>query len=506
MGLQSALSTALTGLNAAETTIDVVGNNVANSQTVGFKESSVSFATQFLQTISIGSAPGDGSGGTNPRQIGLGVKVAEITPDFTQGTIEISSNPLDVAIQGEGFLLVQSAQGELLYTRNGQLKTNAQNEVVTVTGNRVLGYNAENGEIVETLVPLSIPIGGSEVNQVTENVVFSGSLNPEAEVGIGGAIESVPLVDGSEEVPDVSAFDVTNFNETPNINVGSTAGAGDGSASPPAPAAGTYLYRVTFLDADGNETSGSSPFTVNSTGGDIDLTGLPTASGSYVARNLYRTTDGGSSYFQVTTLNATDTTYTDTEVDGTLTGNTPLDESALDIGAYSYYVTFYDAATPPVETVPTPLIGTIPITEADKRIRIDGLPQPVDGKFDFIRIYRSLSDDSSEHYFVDEVPVGTTTYMDNNSDASIVGNATIDLDGPKVTAGSSLFDARIRNGADYVPLFDEPGTISFTGRRGDITLPPKELVIDSGTTVLDWMEFLGETLGINMGRGHDLVA
>ena len=93
MGLQSALTTALTGLQAAETTIDVVGNNVANSQTVGFKESDVVFATQFLQTLSIGSAPSTDSGGTNPRQIGLGVKVAEISPDFSQGTIEISSNP-----------------------------------------------------------------------------------------------------------------------------------------------------------------------------------------------------------------------------------------------------------------------------------------------------------------------------------------------------------------------------------------------------------------------------
>src|SRR3954464_11458707 len=98
MGLQSAVTTALTGLQAAETTIDVVGNNVANANTVGFKESHVSFATQFLQTQSIGSAPTDASGGTNPRQTGLGVKVSEISPEFTQGTIEISSNPLDLAI------------------------------------------------------------------------------------------------------------------------------------------------------------------------------------------------------------------------------------------------------------------------------------------------------------------------------------------------------------------------------------------------------------------------
>src|SRR5262245_21381937 len=72
MGLASALTTALTGMTAAETQIDVVGNNLANSQTVGFKESNSIFATQFLQTHSLGSGPTEGSGGTNPRQTGLG--------------------------------------------------------------------------------------------------------------------------------------------------------------------------------------------------------------------------------------------------------------------------------------------------------------------------------------------------------------------------------------------------------------------------------------------------
>ena len=90
MGLASALTTALTGMTAAETQIDVVGNNLANAQTVAFKESSVQFATQFLQTLGLGSAPTDQSGGTNPRQIGLGTQVAEIapTPSYTVVKIE----------------------------------------------------------------------------------------------------------------------------------------------------------------------------------------------------------------------------------------------------------------------------------------------------------------------------------------------------------------------------------------------------------------------------------
>ena len=128
MGLASALSTALTGLTAAETTIDVVGNNLANSNTVGFKASTASFATQFLQTKGLGSAPTDTSGGINPRQVGLGTVVADITPNFSQGTVQISANPTDLAIQGDGFFIVEGNNNEHLYSRNGIFKMNAQSE------------------------------------------------------------------------------------------------------------------------------------------------------------------------------------------------------------------------------------------------------------------------------------------------------------------------------------------------------------------------------------------
>src|SRR5688500_3524404 len=180
MGLASALNTALTGMTAAETTIDVVGNNLANTSTVGFKASEANFATQFLQTRSLGSAPTDTSGGTNPRQIGLGVLVAEITPDFSQGTIEVSASPSDLAIQGDGFFIVESTTGEQLYTRNGIFKTNAENELVTITGNRLLGYGIDDDFNVEatTLEPLTIPLGAAAVAEATENVAFLGVLTP----------------------------------------------------------------------------------------------------------------------------------------------------------------------------------------------------------------------------------------------------------------------------------------------------------------------------------------
>src|SRR5947199_6249827 len=178
MGLASALTTALTGMQAAETQIDVVGNNLANSQTVGFKASEANFATQFLQTHSLGSGPTATDGGTNPRQTGLGTRVAAITPDFTQGTIEISSSPSDLAIQGDGFFLLQGSDGERLYSRNGQFKTNASNELVALTGERVLGYGVDTNYQIQrtTLVPLTIPLGTAATASPTRNVYLQGTL------------------------------------------------------------------------------------------------------------------------------------------------------------------------------------------------------------------------------------------------------------------------------------------------------------------------------------------
>ena len=207
MGLASALSTALTGLTASETQIDVVGNNLANSQTVGFKESGVEFTTQFLQTLGLGSQPTASTGGTNPRQTGLGTQVAEISPNFTQGTIQTSSSASDVALQGDGFFIVQSAAGEHLYTRSGIFKTNSQNELVTINGLRLLGYNVDDEFQLQTtdVVPIEVPVGSVRVAQATQNVFLEGALPPTGDVAdTAEVIDSAILGDAAVARPDSS--------------------------------------------------------------------------------------------------------------------------------------------------------------------------------------------------------------------------------------------------------------------------------------------------------------
>ena len=497
MGLQSAMTTALTGMQAAETSIDVVGNNVANSNTIGFKESNVLFATQFLQTQSIGSAPSDSRGGTNPRQIGLGTKVAAINPDFTQGTVEISANPLDVAIQGDGFLMVQGSQGERLYTRNGQLQTNANNEVVTVTGNRVLGFGVdEQFNIVETLVPLQIPLGAETVAQATENALFSGVLTPTAEVGTNpSVIASEVLGTATVEFPDDPAFDLGDFNVTTPPTVTATTSAVAAGAL----AAGDYSYRVVFYTESGGtptvyESAPSTSFgnITIAANEDIQLTGLPTdGSGDWFGRQLYRSFNGGA-YDLVATLDA----ITANVVDSAAAPIGPaLDDTALDLANYSYYATFYDTSTG-LESRPTEKIGALAISDVNRRIRIDNIPQPTSADFNAVRIYRNISGNTSEFHLVETLTDGQTTFVDNVPDADIVVNQEIDLMGPKASTGTALVDVVLRDGDVYSSPF-EPGVLTFTGKKGDRTLASKDLTITSTTTVGELIDFMNQAFGID---------
>ena len=129
------------------------------------------------------------NGGTNPVQTGLGTTVAQITPDFSQGTIQVSSNPTNMAIQGNGFFIAQGAGGQQLYTRDGEFKLNAANKLTTPAGNGVLGYgvNSQFQLQTTTLVPLTIPLGTATAAQATSNVTLQGTLSPTGDLATTAA-------------------------------------------------------------------------------------------------------------------------------------------------------------------------------------------------------------------------------------------------------------------------------------------------------------------------------
>jgi len=516
MGLASALNTALTGLSAAETTIDVVGNNLANANTVGFKASEASFATQFLQTQSLGSAPSATSGGTNPRQIGLGTMVADISPNFNQGTIEISSSPTDLAIQGDGFFLVQGGSGEQLYTRNGIFRINSENNLTTISGNRLLGYGIDDQYQIQqtTLGSLEIPLGAAAVAQPTANVFLEGTLSPTGDLAdTAEIIRTDVLGDASYTAPGSGAS--VALSNPPNVGGPPPTAAAGAATGGSLTALGTYQYRVVFadgtlgsiVDSEGVDSADVGPVTLGPGEDSIQLTNLPVdGTGYYSTRRLYRSSDGGATYSFVAEVpdNVT-TTYTDGLSDAAAALNQTLDTSTI-TGNYSYYVTFADAAGGPgtgTESRPSPLIG--PINVADGRIQLRDLPVDASGQWSVRRIYRNLAGDDSAFHFAAEINDATTAglcFTDRSSDATIAANTSIDLDGPRIDSSTLLTNVVHRDGDQYVQPF-EVGTLSLAARKGGRSLGAKELEVTATTTVLDLLDFMEEALGIRTGGGPD---
>ncbi|MCF8564760.1 flagellar hook-basal body complex protein [Alicyclobacillus tolerans] len=154
------MNSAISGMQAFQTMLDVVGNNIANVNTVGFKSSSTNFSDILSQTIAGGNGPTTGGiGGTNPQQVGLGVKVAAIQTQFTQGADQTTGNPTDLAINGSGLFIVSpgnttpsytsststwgtapsSQPTPLYYTRAGDFTVDSNNNLVLPNGMTVVG-------------------------------------------------------------------------------------------------------------------------------------------------------------------------------------------------------------------------------------------------------------------------------------------------------------------------------------------------------------------------------
>jgi flagellar hook protein FlgE len=167
----TAFSTALSALGAHTTAIDVVGNNLANLNTPGYKASVVAFSD--LVTQSLGAGLGE-------TQVGFGVARPTTIRQFSQGAIQASSGPLDVAIQGDGFLVVRdSSSNSVLYTRGGNLQVNRDGQLVTATGFRLQGWNEFNGVLDTTQPPtdVNVPIGTLRSPAATASMSFDLNLD-----------------------------------------------------------------------------------------------------------------------------------------------------------------------------------------------------------------------------------------------------------------------------------------------------------------------------------------
>lgn len=136
--MMRSLFSAVSGLKSNQTAMDIIGNNIANVNTIGYKTNRTVFQDIFSQTISSATAPTTDTGGRNPKQVGLGTTISTIGTNMTEGSTQSTSNPLDFAISGEGFFVVDSGSGSYVYTRNGALQLDSDGYLVTANGDYVM--------------------------------------------------------------------------------------------------------------------------------------------------------------------------------------------------------------------------------------------------------------------------------------------------------------------------------------------------------------------------------
>jgi flagellar hook protein FlgE len=198
------MNSAIAGLRAHQTKLDVTGNNIANVNTVGYKSSQTVFEDTLSQVMRNGSAPQDGVGGTNPAQVGLGVKVAGITTNFEQGSAQNTGRSTDFMISGDGFFVTQ-AGNEQLYTRAGSFSYDAAGHLVTPDGALLQGWMATGGVLNTNgaIKELQIPFGQVMAPTATSAGTVTGNLSTASVVAAAGP----PAVEATVVQTQITAYD-----------------------------------------------------------------------------------------------------------------------------------------------------------------------------------------------------------------------------------------------------------------------------------------------------------
>jgi flagellar hook protein FlgE len=264
----------ISGLRAHQQMMDVTGNNIANVNTNGYKTSTVTFRDTLSQLVRAAGSPQGDAGGTNPAQIGLGVKLGSVGTNFGQGTAQTTGKSTDLMIQGDGFFMVRSG-GEQLYTRAGAFDWDSNGSLVNQNGNKVQGWMATAGVVNTAGVPgpIVLPLGQTIAPKVTENMTLLGNLSVDALAGDVREIQTTAFDATGAENPVTLTFTKQadgSWNVTDGTNNGTIAFA-SGRPTTDTLALGPVTLDVSAMTAysGGNAPSvnsrdGSAPGTLSS--------------------------------------------------------------------------------------------------------------------------------------------------------------------------------------------------------------------------------------------------
>jgi flagellar hook protein FlgE len=269
------LFSGISGLRSHQTMMDVTGNNIANVNTTGFKSSQTVFQDTLSQLLRGAGAPQGGNGGTNPSQVGLGVRLAGVTTNFGQGSAQTTGRSTDLMIQGDGFFVVQNA-GEALYTRAGAFSFDTDGRLTTPEGGVVQGWSADAAGVVDTNGPVGdivLPVGAVLAPTQTATATIGGNLPADADPG--------------DEVPtSIKVYDVEGTEHTmsvtfrkqvlPGTGWDLVAGTGDAVAGGP----------ITFSPDGKTPTPASLTYTIGTQAVQIDVSALTGYAGQTSAAAL----------------------------------------------------------------------------------------------------------------------------------------------------------------------------------------------------------------------------
>jgi flagellar hook protein FlgE len=265
----------VSGLRSHQTMMDVVGNNIANVNTAGYKGSSVVFADTLSQLTKAAGAPTDAAAGTNPAQVGLGVRVQAIAQNMGQGSAQATGKSTDLMLQGDGMFAVQQGDGTF-YSRNGSFTLDANGSVVTNDGGYVMGWKADaagevntNSQIGKLVIPSDTVMPAVE----TTKAEFKGNIDRTFKPPAAAPDTADPLVatDNGDGTFQIAGTKVTSsFTSFDAQGVATTVSV-------------TYANQVKYTPAAGAVAAKYEPsndWTVtakDSNGNDVDLDGAATA-------------------------------------------------------------------------------------------------------------------------------------------------------------------------------------------------------------------------------------
>ena len=224
----------LSGLNAASKNLEVIGNNIANANTVGFKQSQAQFSDVFANALTGGGAS----------QIGIGTRIAAVEQQFTEGNITSSNNPLDIAINGGGFFRM-SDNGTITYSRNGQFQLDKLGYIVNAANNKLTGYTASSAGVLSAGSPVDLIINTADLApKSTDSVV--GLMNLDSR---GTALSSAAF----------DPTDPTTYNNSTSVSVFDSLGNSHTLQ--------TFFVKTSPISLTASTTNASTTMTVPSTAG-----------------------------------------------------------------------------------------------------------------------------------------------------------------------------------------------------------------------------------------------